>query len=183
MKTRKSLTPVALVYRLVGSMAALLLANGTLTASTEEIPAPAVTLQQLMAIVITEASNQIWNAALLEPAAGADKPSPTEEQWATLRSAATTLLVTPTLMLHRSLAVAPPDAEAVEGSLSPAAIAELRGKQWALWAAQVSILQQSAVAALNAIEARDYEATLQAGDTLYGVCDSCHTLFWYPEGQ
>lgn len=183
MKTCKSATSASLAHRLAGSMAALLLATDVFAASTEAPPAPAVTLQQLMAIVITDASNQVWNAALLEPAAGSDKPNPTEEQWATLRSAATTLLVTPTVLLHPSLAVAAPDAPAAEGSLSPAAITELRGKQWAVWAAQVSILQQSAAAALNAIEARDYEATLQAGDSLYGVCDSCHKLFWYPEGQ
>ncbi len=183
MKTFKSVTPVSLAHRLASSIAALLLITGAFAASTEEPPVPAVTLQQLMAIVITDASNQVWNAALLEPAAGSDKPSLTEEQWATLRSAATTLLVTPTVLLHPSLAVASPGAPAAEGSLSAAAIAELRSNQWAVWAAQVSILQQSAMAALNAIEDRDYQATLRAGDTLYGVCDSCHKLFWYPEGQ
>jgi hypothetical protein len=136
-----------------------------------------------MAVVITDSSNALWNAALLEPPAGSEKPVPTDEQWASFRSNATTLLSIPTVLLHADLRIAPEGTPPSEGSLAPDAIARLRKEQWSLWSAQVMIIQESAQAALKAIDAKDLDGMMQAGDALYNVCDSCHKLFWYPEGK
>jgi hypothetical protein len=33
---------------------------------------------------------------------------------------------------------------------------------------------------LKAIEAKDSSAMLEVGTEMDGVCESCHTTFWYP---
>jgi hypothetical protein len=143
-------------------------------------PVSTTTLQELMAVVITDTTNVLWNAALLEPPAGADKPAPTDAEWQEFRDNALKLQTIPALLLADDLQIAPAGTPATEGSLAPDAVAALRKDQWEAWQAQVKILQESAAASLRAIEAKDFDGMLQAGDTMYAVCDSCHQQFWYP---
>jgi len=146
-------------------------------------PANTTTVQELMAGVVTDTTNALWNAALLEPPAGAEKPVPTYAQWQEFRDNALKLQNVPALLMADNLQIAPAGTPATEGSLAPEAIATLRKEKWEAWQAQVSILQEGTAAALRAIDAKDFDAILQAGDTLYAVCDSCHQQFWYPGQQ
>jgi len=120
---------------------------------------------------------------LLEPPAGAEKPVPTDAQWQEFRDNALKLQNVPALLMADNLQIAPAGTPATDGSLAPEAIATLRKEKWEAWQAQVSILQEGTAAALRAIVAKDFDAILQAGDTLYAVCDSCHQQFWYPGQQ
>jgi len=108
---------------------------------------------------------------------------PTYAQWQEFRDNALKLQNVPALLMADNLQIAPAGTPATEGSLAPEAIATLRKEKWEAWQAQVSILQEGTAAALRAIDAKDFDAILQAGDTLYAVCDSCHQQFWYPGQQ
>lgn len=141
---------------------------------------PQTTLKDLMAVVITDTTNVLWNAALLDPPAGSDKPVPTEDQWQEFRSNALKLQDIPALLLTPELPIAPAGTPASEGSLAPDAVAKLRKDNWAAWQAQVQVLQTGAQAALKAIDAKNFDAMLEAGDSMYPVCESCHQQFWYP---
>lgn len=152
--------------------------NASLIQAAE--PAGTPTLKDLMAATITDATNVLWNAALLEPPAGSDKPVPTDAQWQEFRDNALKLQDVPALLLADDLLIAPAGTPASEGSLAPDAIATLRKEKQEAWQAQVKILQEGAAASLRAIEAKDFDAMLQAGDTMYAVCESCHQQFWYP---
>lgn len=143
-------------------------------------PANTQTLKDLMAVVITDTTNVLWNAALLEPPAGADKPVPTDDQWQEFRANTLKLKEVPALLLMPDLQIAPAGTPAAEGSLAPDAVAKLRKENWAEWQAQVQVLQTGADAALRAIDAKDFDAMLAAGDLMYPVCESCHQQFWYP---
>lgn len=144
---------------------------------------PLLNLADMMEAVLNPAASEIWNAALIEPAAGADKPVLGDEQWLNLRYNALRILMVPPALMHPDLQIAAPGTVAPDGELQPAAIAALRKDKAEAWNAQVSILQQSAQATLAAIDAKDLDAMLQAGDTMYAVCDSCHMQFWYPPAK
>lgn len=149
-------------------------------AETSPSTVPLIPLSNVMEAVLNPAAGEIWNAALFEPAPGTTKVVPTDEQWLNLRYNALRVLMVPPVLMHPDLQIAPPGKVTPDGELQPAAIAALRKEKAEAWKAQVTILQQSAQAALTAIEARDLAAMMQAGDTMYGVCDSCHQQFWYP---
>jgi hypothetical protein len=143
--------------------------------------APVMTLKELMNAVIQTSATELWNAALIEPAPGANKPALTDQQWEGLRSNAVALLGTTTTLLKPDLKIAEAGKETPSGELSPDAIAALRKDKWQAWQAQVSIIEQGAKASLKAIDEKDYDALLAAGDPLYAVCESCHQQFWYPQ--
>lgn len=172
--TRTQLKPV------VAALLAVAL-NASLVQAAE--PVSTTTLQELMAAVVTDTTNVLWNAALLDPPAGADKPAPTDAQWQEFRDNALQLQSIPALLLTAGLQIAPAGTPATEGSLAPDAIAALREDKWDAWHAQVTILQEAVAASLRAIDAKDFDGMLQAGDTMYAVCDSCHQQFWYPGQQ
>ena len=157
------------------------IAAATILAKAAE---PTATLKDLMAVTITDATNVLWNAALLEPPAGADKPAPTGAQWQEFDTNARALSAAVEQLASLELPIAPAGTPAAEGSLAPEAIAKLRSDNAALWQAQVMVLQEGANAAVRATETKDFEALLAAGDTMYPVCESCHQQFWYPgQGQ
>lgn len=178
------LLPIAKPGLFGATALAVLAGSGVLSlsqaADMSPSPAPLLTLADMMEAVLNPAASEIWNAALIEPAAGASKAEPTEEQWLNLRYNALRVLTVPPMMMHADLQIAAPGTKAPDGELQPEAIAALRKEKAEAWNAQVYILQQSAQTALSAIEARDLDGMLQAGDTMYGVCETCHTQFWYP---
>ena len=69
-----------------------------------------------------------------------------------------------------------------DSSVRTAIVAAL-GKRVAADLPEHQIEEFATAAALRAIDAKDFDAILQAGDTLYAVCDSCHQQFWYPGQQ
>lgn len=155
-----------------------------LTLAAEPSPtAPLITMSDLMEGVLNPAASELWNAALIDPPEGSDKPVLTDEQWLNLRHNALSLLTAPPILRHPELQIAAPGTRNNEGELQPEAIAALRESQAQAWNAQVTILQQGVQSALTAIEARDLDAMLQAGDVLYSVCESCHVQFWYPSAN
>ena len=161
---------------------ALFLMIAGIAASTFVVEAaePAATLKDLMAVTITDTTNVLWNAALLEPPAGAEKPAPTDAQWQEFASNAKALAAAVERLAAADLPIAPEGTAAAEGSLAPAAIAQLRSENSAAWQAQVKVLQTGADAALRATEVKDFDALLSASDAMYPVCESCHQQFWYP---
>lgn len=169
--------PVATMLAVLAGVMALPLSN-----AAEPVPSttPLITLSDLMEAVLNPAAGDVWNTALIEPAAGADKPVLTDEQWLNLRYNALRILTVPPVLMHPDLQIAAPGTVAPDGELQPDAIAALLKEKADAWRAQVSILQQGAQATLAAIDAKDLDATLQAGDAMYGVCESCHMQFWYP---
>lgn len=167
-------SPRLIVVAAIGSLVCF-------SASQAAEPAMPGTLSELMAGPVTNASNELWNAPLIEPPAGATKPVPTAEQWDSLKKNAQQLQAIGALLLKEDLPIAPAGKVANEGELTPDAVAALRKKQWDLWKAQVSTLADGAANSLKAIDSKDIDAVTAAGDVIYNVCDSCHKLFWYPE--
>ena len=108
------------------------------------------TIMELMVVIVTPASDTLW---------GADDPQSPEE-WKTLDDAAVTLI--------RAF-------EATrKGGTGP------NDDAWAKDPRFVAYLDEeiaAAEAARAAIAAQDIDALFEAGDALYGPCESCHIDF------
>jgi hypothetical protein len=66
------------------------------------------------------------------------------------------------------------------GDYTPAeSLAAIR-KEPQMFIAFTRVLQQSALSALHAVEARDADKLLEAGGDIDAACEQCHRRFWYP---
>ena len=64
--------------------------------------------------------------------------------------------------------------------LEPEEIEALLTQDRVAWTTFVLGLQATGVRVLEAIEARDLDALLVAGDELDLACENCHVRYWYP---
>jgi len=138
-----------------------------------------------MRYMIDPAADSIWNSVVtIVTDDGVEEFAPeTEEDWAALRGHAVTLAESTNLLLMEGRPVA------AEGSVSempgvdlePEQIEEILATNRAAWTTLTHGLQDSGMRVLAAVEARDLEALLVAGDELDLACENCHIQFWYPD--
>lgn len=111
---------------------------------------PLVTIKEVMEMTITPATNTLWGAP----------EQPTDEDWAALEQAAITLL-TATEVIARGGA----DRKEAKWVRDPA------------WVAFNKAMANAGLDALKATRARNLDALLEAGGTLYYPCEGCHLQF------
>jgi hypothetical protein len=145
-----------------------------LTASFEEI----------MRYMIDPAADSIWNAVVVEvTASGTTERVPTaDEEWEALRGHAMTLVEATNLLLMDGRRVAAPGSrsEMPGVDLEPEQIEALLAEDRAAWAGFVGGLQATGMEVLSAVNAKDPDALLVAGDALDLACENCHLRYWYP---
>jgi hypothetical protein len=145
-----------------------------LTASFEEI----------MRYMIDPAADSIWNAVVVEvTASGTTERAPTADaEWEALRGHAMTLVEATNLLLMDGRRVAAPGStsEMPGVDLEPEQIEALLAADRPAWNAFVGALQASGMVVLDAIDRRDVDALLVAGDGLDLACENCHLRYWYP---
>ena len=64
--------------------------------------------------------------------------------------------------------------------LAPEEIEANIAKDRQTWNMLAKGLHDATVSALRAIDARDVEAVVTAGDGLETACEKCHSHYWYP---
>lgn len=154
-------------------------------ASASPAPRAVATIRDVMDGLIDPSADFIWDAVQIEATrSGTTQRAPsTDDEWAAVRRHALTIAEAGNLLLipNRRVAAGPVEAPA-EGSmdLPPGDIEKLLATDPAAWAARVDRLQESALAAIRAADARDVQALLAAGETLDAACEACHSTFWYP---
>ena len=143
------------------------------------------TIRDLMEGLIDPSADAIWESVQIEATlAGTRRKAPeSDDEWRAVRRHALTIAEAANLLLVPDRAVAranaaKPAEESVD--LPPAAVAALIAKDRAGWTERARGLQEAAVAALTAADARDVNALLAAGETLDTACEACHAAFWYP---
>ena len=105
----------------------------------------------------------------------------TDDDWKVLRRHAVTLVEASNLLLipGRQVAKAGEKAEDARVDLHPEEIQALIAKDVAAWSKHAHGLHDAAMESLKAIDARDVNALLNAGETLDASCESCHRNYWY----
>jgi hypothetical protein len=109
----------------------------------------------------------------------------TDEEWREVRRRAMQLLEAPNLLVMPGRKVARPQDKAAnpEIELEPEQIRARIDTDPATFVRHARELQDAAMAALRASEAKDKEALFRSAEVIDRACESCHLTYWYPNDQ
>ncbi len=165
---------------------ALVFAGAVMTAQSAEAPqfSTDISVDEMMEAIVMPTADAIWKAVSVDLTdKGEVKTAPaTDEAWLALRHQAVTLASVTNLLMIPSLKVNkdPASKKHGDGELSPAEMTKLHKSQMAAFAAHAQALHTSAMRAIAAIDKRDADALSDVGGEMDGICEGCHTQFWYP---
>jgi hypothetical protein len=153
------------------------------------------TIKDLMDALIDPGADPIFDAVatIVTPEGTVEKRPKTDEDWVPVRNAALQLIEGANLLMMPGRHVASGSEKALPkgkniptpgelgGELDPIAIeAKLKGDRPA-FIKLAHGLQDAATKALNAANAKDVDALLEAGDAIDDACENCHLRYWYPD--
>lgn len=145
---------------------------------------PTATIRDLMVSVIDPTADLVWQSVSTTiTQTGTDERAPrTEEEWDEVRRHTIQLIEATNLLLVSGRQVArPSDKSAFPGiELEPAEIQSLLDRDRATWATLTHGLHDAGMTALKAIEAKDADGLLTAGEGIQEACENCHLKYWYP---
>jgi hypothetical protein len=148
---------------------------------------PTATIKDIMDSMVDPNADEIWESvAVTVSAAGTEQKAPhTEDEWIQVRRHAIPLLEATNLLLMPGRHVAKPGekAEKPDIELAPEQIEALIREDPKTFATLALGLHDAASVVLKAIDARDAEALLYAGDGLDKACENCHLKYWYPPNK
>ena len=129
--------------------------DGATSAEVRAAP-PVATVRQIMTGMIQPAAEGIWESVSTTVSlAGTDEKQPrTDEEWARVGTNAALLVESSTLLLQGDRAVDSGD-----------------------WSRLAREMAESSKEAMKAADARDPEAVLRVGETIYNACTSCHEKY------
>ena len=184
-------------YRI--SVAALVLVTTSVLAGcaapvpdTPQTPAPAAppfrpvaSIREVMTGIIDPSVDAVWNSvkSVIDDGRTTDHAPATDEAWAEVRRHALVVSEAANLLLMPGRPVAPPGAGARDAAveLSPdqiRALIDMNQDAWNLYAQQ---LQDAMKPALAAIDGKNSQALLDAGEQIDTACENCHSVFWFPK--
>lgn len=142
------------------------------------------TIKDIMDSMVDPGADYIWDAvASTVTAKGVEEKYPrTEEEWKEVRRRAVQVMEASNLLLMPGRRVARPgDQSDPRIELPPERIEALINEDRAAFAKMAHALYDSVVPALKAIDARNKDALLDAGDAIDQACENCHMKYWYPK--
>jgi hypothetical protein len=142
------------------------------------------TVKDIMDSMVDPGSDYIWDAVeTVVSAKGVEEKAPhTDEEWKEVRRHAIMLLEATNLLQipGRHVAKAGEKADDPKVELAPDQIEEKIAKDRAKWIGYAHGLHDATMEAFKAIEAKDSEGLLNAGDGIDNACEKCHLEYWYP---
>ena len=145
---------------------------------------PTATVRDIMNLMIDPQADAIWDSVVtVATEDGIESTVPeTNEEWEALRHNALTLIEATNLLLIEGRRIARAGARSpLPGiDLEPEEITSLVAEDREPWVRFVHGLHESGQVVLNAVEAKDQEALLAAGDGLDVACENCHARYLYP---
>jgi hypothetical protein len=141
-------------------------------------------VEEIMRYMIDPSADSIWEAVVVDvTTAGTTSRMPVaEDEWLRLRGHAVIIAEATNLLLMEGRRVAAPGSrsEWPGVDLEPEEIEALLAANPGAWRAFVGGLRESALVVLDAVDRRDVDALLVAGDGLDLACENCHVVYWYP---
>ena len=143
-------------------------------------------IQDLMVAEVDPAADFLWESVgTIVSVDGVEERRPrTDEEWLRVRAEAITLTEAANLLMMDGRRVAAEGAkledEGVAGILTAAESQQAIDDARPAFIAFSSALHDVGAKTLAAIDARDVQSMMDAGEELDAVCESCHIQFWYP---
>ncbi len=146
---------------------------------------PVASIREVMSSVIDPSVDNVWDSVktVIDDGKMTDHAPATDEQWAEVRRHALIVSEAANLLLMPGRPVAPPGAASMAPGveLPPEEIRKLIDGNQDAWNAYAQALQDSLTPALAAIDAKDPQALLVAGEDIDMRCENCHQVFWFPQ--
>jgi hypothetical protein len=143
-------------------------------------------IQELMEAIVDPSADGVWDSvgATITPKGVANHQPHTDEEWRQVRLRAIALTEATNLLMMDGRRLVPDGGkiadDGADGVLTTAAAEQLLVTEHATFVQFAGALNGVAVQMLNAIDARQPQAMLEAGEAMDEICESCHMKFWYP---
>ena len=145
---------------------------------------PTATIKDIMDSIVDSNSDFLWESvATVVTRAGTEERQPrTDEEWAEARRHAVALVEAPNLLMMEGRQVANPGQKAdnPEVELGPEEILKTINEDRQAFNGFAHGLQDTANEMLKAIDARNPEGMVDAGEKIDTACENCHLKYWYP---
>ncbi len=144
-------------------------------------------IQEIMHGVIDPAADLLWESVGTEVTAqGEMRHQPrTEEEWSQVRNSAIALTEATNLLVMDDRLVVQVGKEVedahVTGIQKASEIQAAIAADKNAWIGFAHALHAAGEQTLQAIDARNADRLLQAGEALDEVCEACHLKYWYPD--
>jgi hypothetical protein len=143
-------------------------------------------VQELMEAIVDPSADGVWDSVgtVVTKTGTINRQPHTPEEWKQVRLHAVALLEATNLLMMDGRRLVPDGGkildEGEEGVLTTAEGEQLLKTEHATFVQFAGALNEVAAQMLKAIDAKQPEAMVQAGETMDEVCESCHLKFWYP---
>ena len=145
---------------------------------------PTATIKDIMDSMVDPSADMLWESvATIVSAAGTEERRPkTDQQWTDVRRAAIRLIEGTNLLVMEGRHVAKPGEKSENPGieLEPEQMEKLINDDRAAFIKLAHGLHDAALPALKAIDAKNAEGLLDAGEGIDTACENCHLKYWYP---
>jgi len=142
------------------------------------------TIRDIMDSLVDKSADVIWDSvATIVTQDGVEKKQPrTDEEWAVVRRSAVQIIEATNLIVMPGRHVARPGEKAADEKveLPPEEIERLITADRASWVTLSHALHDDATSALKAIDSKDPDGLMAAGEKIDTACENCHLKYWYP---
>jgi hypothetical protein len=169
-------------------IATVIVVSACKSATPPPPPAPVFdttrTIKEVMKSMVEPAADTLWNSVATNvTTTGTEVKAPTSDKdWVNVRREAIVLIEAMNLVTMPARQMAPPGTKSDNpgSELEPDQIQALVTQDRESFTRLAHALQDTGVAALKAIDAKDTEALSSAGGDIDMACETCHTKYWYP---
>jgi len=153
-------------------------------ASQQPEYAPTATIKDIMDAIVDPSADVVWEsvATIVNTNGIEDRAPRTDEEWTNVRRGAIRVLEGTNLLMMPGRHVARPGekSETPGVELEPEEIEANINKDRQKWNRLAKGLHDASLVALQAIDAKNAQAVVDAGEKMDMACENCHTTYWYP---
>lgn len=145
---------------------------------------PTASIKDIMDAIVDPSADVLWESvATIVSAKGTEERRPrTDEEWATVRRSAIRLIEGTNLLIMEGRHVAKPGEKSENPGieLEPEEMEKLIDADRASFIKFAQGLHDATMPALKAIDSKNADGLLDAGEIIDQACESCHLKYWYP---
>lgn len=154
--------------------------------ASEDVMRPTATIKDIMDSIIAPAADTLWEsvATIVTPSGIEERRPRTDEEWLVVRRSAVQLVEAANLLIVEGRHVAKPGERSVNPGieLHPEEIDKLIAEDRSTFVKLARAMQDAALPAFQAIEAKNADGLSDAGEGIDVACETCHMKYWYPNG-
>ena len=145
------------------------------------------TIKDIMDSTVEPSADALWDSvsSTISVRGVENKEPRTPEEWADVRRHAIRLLEATNSLLIPGRNIAKPGerAENPKVELAPEQIQTLVAQDRQAWVGFAHSLYDAVLPALQAIDAKNVDRLLDAGEKIDSACENCHLKYWYPNSD